>query len=288
MARISYVNGRYVDHATAGVHIEDRGYQFADGVYEYIAFYNRTLLDGDAHWKRLLRSLKELEIAPPMALDALNIIARQLITRNGREDGGLYVQVTRGVARRDHPFPKHVRPSLVMTVCGPKYPKPHEVEQGVKAITYPENRWARRDIKSVSLLANVLAKQQATRASTREAWFFTPEGMVTEGAVSNVYIITREGELVTHPADTMILGGIARDVVLKLARKAGIPVVERAFTVAEAKKAAEAFLTSTSANVLPVVKLDDALIGGGKVGDITRKLQALYMAHIFKQTGKQW
>jgi len=286
MAKISYVNGRYVDHAQAAVHIEDRGYQFADGVYEYIAFYNRTLLDADLHLKRLERSLKELEIAMPASPNALRIIIRELIAKNGREDGGLYMQITRGVANRDHPFPANTRPSLIMTICGAKTPKDYEIEGGVKVISMLDNRWNRRDIKSVALLANVLCKQAATRSQVREAWLMEADGTVNEGAVSNAYIITKAGELVTHHADEHVLGGVTRDVVLKLARKAGIPVAERAFNIVEAKAAAEAFITSTSANVLPVVKIDDRLVGNGKVGEITIKLQVLYAEHIYKQTGK--
>ena len=285
--RVAYVNGSYQHHSEASVHIEDRGYQFADGIYEYIAFYNSKLLDGELHLKRLERSLKALDIAMPMSLGAMSIVIRELIARNGRADGGLYIQVTRGVARRDHPFPKHTRPALVMTVCGAKTPKPHELKQGVKCITYPDMRWGRCDIKSVGLLANVLAKQEAARKQTREAWLHA-DGNFTEGSVSNAYIVTKNGILVTHQLDESILGGITRDVVLRLAKKAGIPVEERAFKLAEIKSAAEAFITSTSANVLPVVKVDDFLIGKGRPGEITLKLQQLYYAHIFKQTGKQF
>jgi D-alanine transaminase len=287
MARISYVNGRYEHHFEALVHIEDRGYQFSDGIYEYIAFYNRTLLDSLLHFGRLERSLAELEIGMPVSSDAMHLIARELIARNGREDGGLYIQVTRGVARRDHPFPKHTRPSLVMTVCGAKLPKEREVADGVRVITLPDIRWGRRDIKSISLLANVLAKQEATHNHAREAWLVEDGITVSEGAVSNAYIVTKNGEIVTHHADTHILGGITRDVVLKLARKAGITVSERPFNLVEIRQAAEAFLTSTSANVLPVVQIDDMQVGDGKPGRITRTLNELYAAHIFKQTGKQ-
>lgn len=286
MARISYVNGAYTLHSEALVHVEDRGYQFSDGIYEYCAFYNRKLLDGELHWRRLERSLAELSIAMPMSMNAMNIVIRELISRNDRDDGGLYLQVTRGVARRDHPFPKHTKPALVMTVCGPKIPKPHEINDGVKVITHPDHRWERRDIKSISLLANVLAKQEATRQHTREAWLFLPDGTFTEGAVSNSYLINDKGEIITHPLGNFILGGVTRDVVLMLARNAGIAVVERAFTRADLKNASEAFLTSTSANVLPVVKVDDSLVGNGKVGPVTKKLQSLYETHIFAQTGK--
>lgn len=286
MASFSYVNGCYLPHAQASVHIEDRGYQFADGVYEYMAFYNRILLDADLHLKRLERSLKELEISPVISKKAIAVIMEELIERNGRNDGGLYLQITRGVSKRDHGFPANVKPSLVMTICGAKTPKPHEVKDGVKAISLPDNRWERRDIKSVSLLANILAKQKAVEAGVREAWLLESDGTVNEGAVSNAFIISKKGELITHHADRNILAGITREIVLKLARKAGIMVAEREFNIVEAKASAEAFITSSSANVLPVVQIDDKIIGSGKVGDITKKLQELYLNHVYKQTGK--
>lgn len=286
--RIAYVNGRYIEHSQASVHIEDRGYQFSDGIYEYIAFYNGVLLDGDLHFKRLERSLKEMEIAPPVSAAAMRIIANELIERNGRDDGGLYVQVTRGVAARNHLFPKNVRPALVMTVCGAKTPKAQEFEDGVKVITHIDNRWGRRDIKSISLLANIIAKQESSRQKVREAILVEKDGTVNEGSASNIFIVDKGRELVTHPADHDILAGITRDVLLKLAHKAGIPVVERKFTIDEAKSANEAFITSTSINVLPVVKIDDRLVGKGKVGEVTQKLQQLYNAHIYKQTGKSF
>jgi len=288
MARVSYVNGEYLLHSEAQVHIEDRGYQFADGIYEYCAFYNGVLLDADLHFKRLSRSLKELHITPPMSIAALSIVIRELIDRNGKCDGGLYLQVTRGVAKRDHPFPKDTKSVLSMTVCGPKYPKPQEVKNGVNAITLPDHRWHRRDIKSVALLPNILAKQEASRKSAREAWLVMEDGKISEGSVSNTYIVNNKGELVTHPADTHILGGVTRDVVLQLARANNIKVIEKPFSLADAKNAAEAFITSTSANVLPVVKLDDVAIGKGKPGPVTQKLMSLYHAHIFAQTGKQF
>lgn len=286
MSRISYVNGRYLHHHEALVHVEDRGYQFSDGIYEYVAFYNRALLDGELHFKRLERSLRELQIALPMSIPALRLVVRELIARNGRTDGGLYIQVTRGVARRDHAFPRNVKPALVMTVCAAKLPKPHEVQHGVRVITQPDIRWGRRDIKSVSLLANILAKQEAAAAGAREAWL-VDGGVVSEGSASNTYIVSARGELVTHPANELILGGVTRDVLLRLAQKAGLPVAERAFTLDEVRAAAEAFLTSTSANVLPVVQVDGAAVGSGSPGPVTRQLQALYADHIYSQTGKR-
>ncbi|NBX03516.1 MAG: D-amino-acid transaminase [Alphaproteobacteria bacterium] len=285
--RVSYVNGSYEHHAEAAVHIEDRGYQFADAIYEYIAFYNGKLLDGDLHLKRLERSLKALDIAMPMSLPSMQIVIRELIARNARADGGLYIQVSRGVAPRNHPFPKHTRPSLVMTICGAKTPSNYDFDNGVKVITQPDIRWGRCDVKSVGLLPNVLAKQEAMKKHVRDAWLVQADNQVTETSAANAYIVTKDGTLVTHHADEHILGGVSRDVLLKLARKNGITVEERSFNLMEAKAAAEAFMTSTSINVLPVVKIDDTLVNKGRVGEVTKKLQALYNAHIFKQTGKQ-
>jgi D-alanine transaminase len=286
--RIAYVNGSYIDNALASVHIEDRGYQFSDGIYEYIAFYNGLLLDGDLHFKRLERSLRELEIGMPVVPSALRVIARELIERNGREEGGLYIQVTRGVSPRNHIYPKNVRPSLVMTVCGAKTPKQSEFENGVKIMSCHDNRWERRDIKSISLLPNIMAKQEAGRQKMREALFIETDGTVNEGSASNFFMVTKAGVVTTHPADNDILPGISRDVLIKLATKAGIAVDERKFDIAEAKAAPEAFITSTSINVLPVVKIDDKLIGKGVVGEITMKLQEIYNSHIYKQTGKKF
>lgn len=287
MSRISYVNGRYLAHHESMVHVEDRGYQFADGIYEYIAFYNGIPLDIELHLDRLERSLFELDIHMPMSRGAMLIVMRELLLRNKKADGGIYMQITRGVAARDHGFPRGVRPALVMTVCGPKFAKAEFIENGVRVITQEDIRWGRRDIKSISLLANILAKQEAVRAQAREAWLLEGE-VVTEGAASNAYIVDKDGVLVTHPATEKILGGITRDVVLHLAREAGIAVREEAFTISDVRGAAEAFLTSTSANVLPVVMVDDMRIGSGKVGAVTKQLQALYGEHIFQQTGRQF
>jgi len=287
MAKISYVNGSYVHHAEAAVHIEDRGYQFSDGIYEYVAFYNRKMVDADLHFKRLERSLKELQITMPVSIAALSIIIRELIERNGREDGGIYIQITRGVAKRDHAFPKNTKPALVVTISASKLPSAELISKGMKVITQPDTRWARRDIKSISLLGNIMAKQAATEVQAREAWLV--DGVnVMEGSASNAYIVTKSGEVVTHPATHAILGGITRDVVLKLARANKIHVSERVFNTVEMVDAAEAFMTSTSANVLPVVMIDNRRIGSGKPGPITLQLQELYAKHITEQTGKQF
>jgi D-alanine transaminase len=288
MARISYANGRYLHHRDAMVHMEDRGYQFSDGIYEVIAFYNQVCVDEDLHLKRLFRSLKELHIDFAMSDPALRMVMHELIIRNGRQDGTIYIQISRGVAKRDHPFPKAVKPSIVMAITGPKMPKPKEVNEGVQVITQPDLRWARRDIKSVSLLPNILAKQAATAASAREAWLVDEKGMVTEGAVSNNAIVNAKGEIITHPTTERILGGVTRNVVMELARNAGIKVIERPFSLKEAKAAREAFLTSTTSNVLPISHIDGAAIGNCQPGEVTLKLLHLYYNHIYTQTGKRW
>jgi D-alanine transaminase len=289
MAQIAYVNGRYINQCNAAVHIEDRGYQFSDGIYEYLAFYNRQFLDLDAHLARLQRSLKEVDINLPLTLAGFKLVMRELIARNSREQGGFYIQVTRGVARRDHAFPaKFPKPALVMTICTAKLPKPYELKEGVRVITYPEQRWARRDIKSISLLANVLAKQAASAEKAREAWLIEDGDVVTEGAVSNSYIVNAKGEVVTHPANEHILGGITREMLLKMARKTGIAVIEKPFTLTDVKKASEAFLTSTSVGVIPVVKVGDITVGNGKPGAVTRTLMEQFAAHIEKETGFTW
>lgn len=287
MAKISYVNGRFVPHSKAYVHIDDRGYQFADGIYEVAAFFNNVILDEEAHWKRLKRSLDALQIAMPMDVDALKRTVRKLIEKNGKRHGLLYVQVTRGVAKRDHPFPKDVRPSIVMTVSAAKTPKAQTIADGVGVITRPDIRWGRRDIKSTSLLPNILARQESYVLGLRETWLFDEQGMVSEGSASNAWIVTKNSEIITHPADNKILGGITRDVVLKLARKMKLKVIERPFSLKEIKQAKEAFITSTSANVLPVTRIDDKPVGNGAPGEITCRLLDAYLAHIKAQTGKQ-
>ncbi len=288
MTRISYVDGAYVEHANAVTHIEDRGYQLADGVYEYIAFYNGNFLDVDPHLARLGRSLSLLKIPAPMGWEPLKLVMRELIERNHRTDGAVYLQVTRGIAPRDHAFPKPgTRPILTMTVCAPKLPKPHQIADGAAVITRPDERWKNCDIKSIALLANVMAKQAAVEEGAREVWLTLPDGSITEGSASNAYIVTPKG-VITHPADHHILPGISRHAVLKLARENGIGVQERPFFVDEVKAAEEAFITSTSPNVLPIVTIDGHKIGSGKPGEVTKKIMRLYHLYIFKQTGRNF
>ena len=278
MSRVAYVNGRYVPHAEAAVHIEDRGYQFADGVYEVIALLGGKFLDEEGHHERLERSLRELRIDPPMNRRALSHVLRETVRQNRIVSGIVYIQITRGVARRDHPFPAEIAPSLVVTARRIKGPSPQTVEQGIAVITQPDIRWLRRDIKSISLLPNVLAKQAARESQAYEAWLVGEDGLVHEGSSTNAWIVTKAGVLVTHPAGNEILNGITRLGVLAAARKHGIAVEERPFTVAEAKAAKEAFITSTTSHVLPVVSIDGQPVGNGHPGEATRALLAGYLA----------
>ena len=281
MGRIAYVNGRYVPHQAARVHVEDRGYQFADAVYEVFAINNGAVVDADRHLARLARSLAEIGMAWPMEPAALTAVLRRLVRRNGSPAfGALYMQVTRGVAPRNHAFPPGVVPSLVATVRTLPPFDEAATRRGVAVVTLPDLRWRRCDIKSVSLLPNVLAKQHAIEAGAYEAWLVDEAGHVTEGTASNAWIVTGAGDIVTHPADRAILAGITRTVVIELARTSGIAVVERAFTVGEAKQAKETFLTSTTSFVKPVIQIDDATIGDGAMGPVSARLLDAYLAHV--------
>jgi D-alanine transaminase len=279
MSRIAYVAGRYLPHRAAAVHIEDRGYQFADGVYEVIAVRGARLVDLEPHRARLERSLGELSIAPPMSPAALDIVLREVIRRNQVHDGTVYLQVTRGVAARDHAFPKAAKPVLVVTARRARPPDPKLAAEGIAVITLPDIRWQRCDIKSVSLLPNVLAKQRARDAGAFEAWQVDAQGQVTEGASTNAWIVTDKGEVVTRQADNAILNGVTRLSVLAIIGREGYRFVERPFTVAEAKAAREAFATSTAIDLLPVVRIDGEPVADGRPGPLVQRLRAWYLAH---------
>ncbi|MGE0733275.1 MAG: D-amino-acid transaminase [Alphaproteobacteria bacterium] len=278
MSRIAYVNGRYVPHRQAEVHIEDRGYQFADGVYEVIAVRGGHFVDQDLHLKRLARSLAELRMAPPMADAALRHILREVVRRNRVTDGIVYLQATRGVAPRDHAFPKSARTSLVATAKNAA-PKRALQQRGVAVVTIEDIRWKRTDIKSIALLPNVLGKQQASEAGAYEAWMVAADGTVTEGTSTNAWLVTRKNELVTRAADHSILNGVTRQALIALAAKQGYRLVERPFSIKDALTAAECFLTSTTSAVMPVIKLDGKTIGDGAPGKLTRALQSIYATH---------
>jgi len=289
MSRVAYVNGRYLPHAEAGVHVEDRGLQFADGVYEVIAIEGGRPIDLGGHITRLERSLRALRMTMPMPARAMRVVMREVARRNAVREGILYLQVTRGTYRRDHPFPPaSVAPTLVMTARSGVRPTPAMVENGIGVITVADQRWARRDIKSVSLLPNVMAKQQAKDAGAYEAWQVDRDGFVTEGTSTNAWIVTKDGILVTRPLSHDILAGITRDSVLTLAAQAGLTVEQRPFTVEEAKTAREAFISSTTAAALPVVRIDDAPVANGAPGSITRRMWDLYEAHIAGAGAEDW
>ncbi len=281
MSRIAYVNGRYVPHRAASVHIEDRGYQFSDGVYEVCEVKGGRLVDERRHIERLQRSLGELHIRLPMSLKALSVVLHETVRRNRVDWGIVYLQITRGVARRDHAFPAPDTPPSIVVTAKNLDPSRNETiaRDGMTVITMPETRWARPDIKSVSLLPNVLAKQAAREQGAREAWFVDPNGFVTEGSSSNAWIVTREGRVVTRPADHGILRGISRTVLLDALRAQGLALEERGFTVAEAKAAAEAFVTSASQVVLPVVRIDGVPIGDGRPGPVATALRREFHRH---------
>ncbi len=275
MPRVVYVNGRYTPYASARVHIDDRGYTFADGVYEVVAVSKGRFVDEEPHLERLDRSLRELRIAPPMSRKALRFVLSEVIRRNGVDTGLIYLQMSRGVAPRDHPFPKTAKTQFIAWAKTVKMP-PAFADEGVKTITLPDLRWARCDIKSTSLLPNVLAKQAAREAGAHEAWLVDGDGFITEGSSTNAWIITRDGELITRALGNGILAGVTRRTVMKIAGDESLRVVERQFSVAEAKAAREAFLTSTTMQVLPVVQIDDQVIGNGQPGSLTVRLKEAY------------
>ena len=275
MSRIAYVNGRYVPHGAAMVHIEDRGYQFSDGVYEVCEVRGGRMVDERRHLDRLQRSLGELHIRLPMSPAALGVVMRETIRRNRVRDGIVYLQITRGVARRDHAFPPPgTAPSIVVTARNLDVAGNEKVAaEGIAVISVPDNRWARVDIKTVGLLPNVLAKQAAREQGAREAWFVDPQGHVTEGSSTNAWIVTGAGKVVTRPADNAILRGITRTVLIEAIGAQGLELEERPFTLAEAYAAREAFVTAASQIVMPVVRIDGRSIGDGSPGPIARALR---------------
>ena len=280
MPRQAYVNGRYLPHARAAVHIDDRGYQFADGVYEVVPVYKGILVDEDPHLDRLERSLAELRIAMPMPRAALKLVSRELMRRNVLTYGFLYMQVSRGVAPREHKFPEGVKPALVMTT---RQTKPHGekmLSEGLKVITVPDIRWGRCDIKSTSLLPNVLAKQQAVEAGAFEAWQIDAQGRITEGSSTNAWIVSAEGTVVTRDASHAILNGITRLALLEIIREEGYGLEERPFTLEEARGAREAFLTSSTSFLLPVTAIDGAPVGNGHPGILFGKLLTRYLEYM--------
>jgi D-alanine transaminase len=278
MSRVSYVNGKYLPLKTATVHIEDRGFQFADGIYEGIEVYEGNIVDLTRHLDRLERSLKELRITMPTSRKVLSMIIAKTTCLNLVENGFIYVQITRGVAKRDHAFPtKPVKPSLIVTVKKSNPDKNNALaNKGVKVISVPDNRWERVDIKTTGLLPNVLAKQAAREAGAYEAWFIDAQGFVTEGSSTNAWIITKDKVLVTRPATMGILKGVTRTTLMDLAHNLGLKVEERHFTLQEAYEAKEAFVTAATTVVMPITQINDRVIGNGAVGEISIRLRSCF------------
>lgn len=277
MSRIVYLNGNFVPFEEARIPIMDRGFLFGDGIYEVSAVINGRLVDNEAHLARLERSLGEIRIRNPYSSQEWTRLQEELVRRNGLAEGLVYMEVTRGVAERDFAFPKDAEPTVVMFTQAKTILRSPLAETGVKVVTVPDLRWKRRDIKSVALLAQVLAKQAAAEAGVFEAWM-VEDGFVTEGSSSTAFIITPDHRIVTRPLSTAILPGITRQAVMRLAGETGVAVEERLFSVEEAHGAAEAFMTSASSFVMPIVAVDDQPIGDGRPGPLTRRLRELYVA----------
>jgi len=282
MSRIAYVNGRYLPQPEASVNIEDRGYQFGDGVYEVVHLYDGRYIDEDRHLDRLERSLREMRLTMPMSRAALRMVLREVARRNRVTEGLLYMQVTRGVARRDHPFPaKPVPPALVVTIKRiPPYPA--DVDKwGAAAITHPDQRWARCDIKTVNLLPNCLARQAAREQGAAEAVLFDEAtGLVTEGAATSFWIVDEHGVIRTRHLDNSILPGCTRGALMAELAEAGIAFEERQFSLEEMRRAREAFITSATSFVKPILKIDGEPVGDGKVGPVVRKLFEIFARHV--------
>jgi D-alanine transaminase len=285
MSRIAYVNGRYLPFREAKVHVEDRGYQFADGVYEVCEVRGGRLIDERRHLERLKRSLGELRIRMPMSAAALGVVLREVVARNRIGYGLVYLQITRGVAQRDPAFPSPpVEPTVVATARPLNRARNEALAaKGIAVVSVPDNRWGRVDIKTVGFLPNVLARQSAIDQGAREAWFVDKDGAVTEGASANTWIVTQQGALITRHADHAILRGITRTVVLDVSKAQGLTIEERAFTLAEAYGAREAFVTSATQIVMPVVSIDGRTIGDGKPGPVASALRREF--HRFAEAG---
>ena len=279
MGRVAYVNGRYLEHSQAVVHVEDRGFQFADAVYEVWAVFDGKLADCDGHFNRLDRSLSELSIDQPMSRAALRMVIGETLRRNRIKDGMVYLQISRGVAKRDHAFPDPAPlPTLVLTAKSINYDALNtKAAKGVSVITQPDIRWGRCDIKTVGLLPNAMAKTLAHDAGAEEAWLVDEMGLVTEGASTNAWIVDASGTLRTRDTQANILRGITRATLIERLKEEGIEFSEKPFSVEEAKGAKEAFLTAASAFVLPIVQIDNITIGNGQPGPLSLKLRGLYM-----------
>ncbi|MGL4241756.1 MAG: D-amino-acid transaminase [Beijerinckiaceae bacterium] len=282
MTAIAYVNGAFVPMSEAKVSVLDRGFLFADGIYEVSAVLDGKLVDNGLHMARLERSVGEIGLQLPLPKERIAELMQEMVKRNELKEGLVYLQVTRGAdATRSFPFPAEVRPTLVMFVDAMSFVDSPKAKTGVRVKSVEDIRWARRDIKSVALLAQVLAKQAAAAEGCQEAWMHE-DGVVTEGGSSTAYIVLGEGEsarIVTRENSRKILPGCTRKALLDLVRETGIALEERAFTLDEAYEAQEAFITSATNFVMPVTEIDGRKIGGGQVGPVARRLRELYVQH---------
>lgn len=276
MSRIVYVNGEYLPEEDAKISVFDRGFLFADGVYEVSAVIDGKLIDNEAHLARLKRSMSELKMTPPATGDEIIAIMEQMVERNGIDEGLVYLQVTRGAADRDFAMPTDATPSLVMFTQKKTLTRNPVADKGISVITVPDIRWKRRDIKTVALLPASLAKQAALDAGANDAWF-VEDGFVNEGSSNNAFIVTEDGKIITRHLGNEILHGITRKAVMELAKRENLEIEERPFTPEEAYDAREAFSTSASAFVMPVIKIDDHTLGNGVPGPVTDKLRKLYI-----------
>ncbi|MBO6948885.1 MAG: D-amino-acid transaminase [Rhodospirillales bacterium] len=276
MSRIVYVNGEYLPEEDAKISVFDRGFLFADGVYEVSAVIDGKLIDNEAHLARLKRSMSELKMTPPATGEEIIAIMEQMVERNGIEEGLVYLQVTRGAADRDFAMPTDATPSLVMFTQKKTLTQNPVADKGISVITVPDIRWKRRDIKTVALLPASLAKQAALDAGANDAWF-VEDGFVNEGSSNNAFIVTEDGKIITRHLGNEILHGITRKAVMELAKRENLEIEERPFTPEEAYDAREAFSTSASAFVMPVIKIDDHTLGNGVPGPVTDKLRKLYI-----------
>lgn len=281
MSRTVYVNGEYLPEEDAKISVFDRGFLFADGVYEVASILGGKLIDNKAHLIRLQRSLDELEMPAPCTLEEIEAIQLEMVSLNNVEEGLLYLQVTRGAADRDFAYPKEPVPSLVMFTQEKKIAQSAAADNGISIITQPDERWARRDIKTIQLLYPSMAKHEAKKQGADDAWL-EEDGFITEGTSNNAYIVTQDDTIVTRQLSTDILHGITRKAVLSLAAERQIKIEERKFTADEVKNAKEAFFTSASAFVMPVISIDGATIGNGKPGELTKRLREIYLAEAVK------
>ena len=280
--QISFLNGQFISKHDAKVSIEDRGFNFADGVYEVINFKNSVLLNFSKHLKRLKRSLLETKIKSPFInMNSLHLIIKNLIHLNSVNEGFIYIQITRGTSQRNHLFPKNVLANIVISLYSHK--SFDILKKGVKVRLSSDLRWKRCDIKTISLLPNVLGKQLAHELGVYELWLINSKKKITEGTTSNAFIILDNEKILTHPKNNFILGGVTRDSVIEVARQNKLELEEKAFTLSQAFSAKEAFLTSTTVGVLPVLGIDDKIISKGKVGSVTQKLMKLYDGYLSKQ-----